>query len=229
MAGSLDTGLWIESELPLSVLETDRWGFEIDAPPVSVLETDVWLASAEFSTLEDRSFYQIVSGILAGRRYRFRITINGTEGKVKFINGEPSDTPFYTWNAGDDPNVVADFLSSGSTKITVLADTHFVGSIPAADTASLKRVTDIIVGNESGADIEEIEPGDTCRFVGFSSELGEIFQENMLITSVRYSLDSVEIEVEVKKSGLVEFQEQQSRDIHDVGTGGLEVPEEYTT
>ena len=53
-------------------------------------------------------------------------------------------------------------------------------------------------------------------------------RDNMLITRVRYALDSVEIEVELTKSGLVDVQARQSRDIADTGSGGLGVPATYS-
>lgn len=78
-----------------------------------------------------------------------------------------------------------------------------------------------------GYDIESIEPGQTCSFYGFSSDAAEIFRDNMLITKVVYHPDYAEVEVEVVKSGLLDFQDQQRRDIKDVG-GGRTVPESYT-
>lgn len=96
---------------------------------------------------------------------------------------------------------------------------------------SVKIITTIIDNNndhDKGYDIEEIKPGDTCRLLGFSSTLSDIFRDNMLITRVRYNLDSVEIEVELNKSGLVDTQARQGRNIADIGNGGLGIPENYT-
>jgi hypothetical protein len=79
-----------------------------------------------------------------------------------------------------------------------------------------------------GYDIENIQPGDTCSFVGFSSTLTDMFRDNMLITRVAYKLDAVEIEVELGKSGLFDVQARQSREISDIGNGGLGVPATYS-
>ncbi|MGY3406090.1 hypothetical protein ACVWZV_002203 [Bradyrhizobium sp. GM5.1] len=79
-----------------------------------------------------------------------------------------------------------------------------------------------------GYDIEDIEPGDTCTFVGYSSELSDIFRDNMLITSVQYTLGSVTIEAELVKSGLVENQSKQGAQIADINSGGSGIPESYT-
>jgi hypothetical protein len=83
-------------------------------------------------------------------------------------------------------------------------------------------------GSDKGYDIESIQPGDTCSFYGFANGLAETFRDNMLITKVVYSLDKVDIEVEAIKSGLLDFQDQQGKEINDIGTGGLQIPETYT-
>jgi len=80
----------------------------------------------------------------------------------------------------------------------------------------------------SGYDIESIQPGDTCQFVGYDPDFAEIFRDNMLITKVDYYLNRVDLEVEIIKSGILDFQEQQRRDIGDIGSGGLKIPESYT-
>jgi hypothetical protein len=83
-------------------------------------------------------------------------------------------------------------------------------------------------GDYIGMDIEDINPGDTCRFVGFSSTMSDIFQDNMLITEVNYTLDSVQVRVELVKSGLLDIQQKQGRQINDINNGGLGIPESYT-
>jgi hypothetical protein len=79
-----------------------------------------------------------------------------------------------------------------------------------------------------GYDIESIQPGDTCAFLGFSSNLSDIFRDNMIITEVAYNLDSVQIKVELVKSGLVDQQTSQAQDINDIATGGLGIAESYS-
>jgi len=109
-----------------------------------------------------------------------------------------------------------------------LIGTKFISESKGPD---VKVVCTIIDNNEDenmGYDIESIQPGDTCSFYGFSSQLAEIFDDNMLITAVKYFLDRVEIQVEIKKSGLAKFQEEQDKKIKDIGTDGLGVPESYT-
>jgi hypothetical protein len=94
------------------------------------------------------------------------------------------------------------------------------------------KVTCTILDNNGedgrGYDIESIQPGDTCSFIGFSSGLSDIFNENMLITKVDYRLDQAVIEVEIVQAGLLALQAHQGRAIGDIGSGGLGVPESYT-
>lgn len=82
--------------------------------------------------------------------------------------------------------------------------------------------------NEYGYDIESIQPGDTCTFYGFSDDAGILFQDNMIITQVQYSLESVQIIVEFVNSALISVQNQQSTEIADLSTGGINIPESYS-
>ena len=83
-------------------------------------------------------------------------------------------------------------------------------------------------GNENGYDIESIQPGDTCSFYGFANNMSELFRDNMLITKVDYQLDKVEITVEVIKSGMVDWQDRQGKEIKQINTGAMLVPESYS-
>lgn len=96
---------------------------------------------------------------------------------------------------------------------------------------SFRIVCSILDSNgqdDRGYDIESIQPGDTCRFLGFDADFAEAFRDNMIITGVEYSAGRAVIEVELIKSGVLDFQEKQARSISDIGSGGLSVPESYT-
>ncbi len=94
---------------------------------------------------------------------------------------------------------------------------YAVGSVATADKIALKFLTEanqpevkviceIADNNEdliNGYDIENIQPGDTCKFVGFNEQFAEVFRENMLISKVDYSLDKVKLTVEVSKGRIV--------------------------
>jgi hypothetical protein len=81
---------------------------------------------------------------------------------------------------------------------------------------------------DRGYDIESIQPGDTCSFVGFSSGLSNVFHDNMLITEVDYTLSAAIVTVELIPSGLLTQQSRQGRALSDIGSGGLGVPESYS-
>ena len=65
--------------------------------------------------------------------------------------------------------------------------------------------------NSFGYDIETINPGDTCRILGFDVSLSETFTDNMLITEVEYHLDRAVLKVQpIKKEisrDLIELKE----------------------
>lgn len=65
-----------------------------------------------------------------------------------------------------------------------------------------------------GYDIESIQPGDTCRFVGFTDGFrGRYLQDNMLITEVIYYTDRVELTIDPRNLGIIEWQDQQSKTV----------------
>lgn len=94
------------------------------------------------------------------------------------------------------------------------------------------KVTATIIDNNgqegAGYDIESIQPGNTCKFVGFSSSLSTVFQDAMLITKVTYFLDRVDIEVQIQKSGLIDFAQIQATQLAAINSGGLGIPVSYT-
>lgn len=77
-----------------------------------------------------------------------------------------------------------------------------------------------------GYDIESIQPGDTCSFFDYNDTLSSIFKENMVITSVDYFFDRARIQVEISKSGLLDWQEQTAEQLDDTNLSGL--PTSYT-
>ena len=94
---------------------------------------------------------------------------------------------------------------------------------------SIKLTCEILDNNgdaNNGYDIESIQAGDTCTFLNFNASLSDVMQENMLITKVDYLFDRVIIEVELKKTGLVDWQEKTSLKVEDLAS--YNVPESYT-
>jgi hypothetical protein len=89
-------------------------------------------------------------------------------------------------------------------------------------------VCKIIDNNENsfGYDIESIEPGDTCRFIGFNATLTDIFKDNMVITKIDYTPDNVILTVEPTKSGLVDWQDTINKKVIDITNSN--VPSAYS-
>ena len=83
------------------------------------------------------------------------------------------------------------------------------------------------LGEKKGYDIESINPGDTCSFFGFDSDVSNILRDNMLISRVYYTLNEVEITVEVKRSTLIEWQRLLNNRLDDRSGDGS--PSPYTT
>jgi len=93
---------------------------------------------------------------------------------------------------------------------------------------SLKLICEIIDNSldDNGYDIESINPGDTCRFVGFNSALTNILEDNMLITKVDYLFNKAIIEVQLIKSGLVNWQDKTYSKVKNLSS--YNIPESYT-
>jgi len=77
-----------------------------------------------------------------------------------------------------------------------------------------------------GYDIESIEPGDTCRFVGFDDENAYVFRDNMVVTQVQYSLYSAVITIQNLKTDLVYQAKSAQSQINQINANG--VPDSYT-
>ena len=109
-----------------------------------------------------------------------------------------------------------------------LLGARFLADNKRPDVKVVCTIIDNNLDENLGYNIEDIQPGDTCSFYGFAPGFDDIFQDNMLITSVNYSLDSVEIVVEIIKSSLVDLQTKQEGAIKDISSGGLAIPTTYS-
>lgn len=78
-----------------------------------------------------------------------------------------------------------------------------------------------------GYDIESIQPGDTCRFIGFTDGFrSRYLKDNMLITEVLYYTDRVELVIDPRNLGIIEWQDQQSKTIGQLISDTS--PDDYT-
>jgi hypothetical protein len=78
----------------------------------------------------------------------------------------------------------------------------------------------------NGYDIESIQPGDTCRFVGFNASNANYFYDNMLITKVDYQLDRVVLTIEMTKSDIINWQDKTAKEVNDLRSQGS--PDTYS-
>lgn len=109
-----------------------------------------------------------------------------------------------------------------------LIGARFLSDNKKPDVRVICTIIDNNLDENLGYDIESIQPGDTCSLYGFAQGLVDIFEDNMLITAVTYSLDSVDITVEIIKSSLVDLQTKQRGEIQDISNGGLAIPTTYS-
>jgi hypothetical protein len=72
-----------------------------------------------------------------------------------------------------------------------------------------------------GYDIESIQPGDTCRFVGFEPNGANFVYDNMMITKVDYYLDRAVLTIEVTKSDIINWQSKTAKEVNDMKSSGL--------
>lgn len=87
----------------------------------------------------------------------------------------------------------------------------------------IKVICEILDNNGdaiNGYNIESIVPGDTCSFYGFDEFLSDVLQENMVITKVTYFLEKVELEVELRKAGAIDWQKKTSDRLDDSQSDG---------
>ena len=74
--------------------------------------------------------------------------------------------------------------------------------------------------------LENIKPGDVCIFLNFDDIYADVFGYNLVITKVVYSLNKVEIQADLRRSGIIELQERTNRDVEDLAKEGI--PASYT-
>lgn len=166
------------------------------------------------------------------------ITIEKSIEKVRnFIliwNGETGGSAIY--KAYSDSQSIAKYgrrvekITDSGIQITATAD-----KIGAKILATLKdpvvKITCTIMDNNydavNGYDIESINPGETCAFMGMDNRFADIITENMLITKITYKIDRVEIEIEPSQTDLIIQQEQTKKDVEDIKSQGI--PATYTT
>jgi hypothetical protein len=71
----------------------------------------------------------------------------------------------------------------------------------------------------AGYDIESIQVGDTCKFLGFNNSLADIFKENMLITKIDYRLSKVSVTIKLSRTSVVDWTKMNEKNIDNTMKG----------
>ncbi|MDD5068493.1 MAG: hypothetical protein PHN89_02755 [Candidatus Pacebacteria bacterium] len=78
----------------------------------------------------------------------------------------------------------------------------------------------------NGYDIESINPGDTCRFVGYDFSMMNFLYDNMLITKVDYMLDRAILTIELNRAGMINWQKKTETKVSELSSESC--PETYS-
>ncbi len=123
---------------------------------------------------------------------------------------------------------ITKYIDPGRVGSTTDADKIAEGIIEEHKEPDIKVIVEIIDNNYSskGYDIESIEPGDTCVFLGFSDALNETFKENMIITEVEYHLNRAILIIEPLSASIVDRIEEIARGLEN--SQSKDAPTSYT-
>lgn len=69
--------------------------------------------------------------------------------------------------------------------------------------------------------IESIEPGDTCSFFNFDEIFSDVLSYILVITKVVYKLNEVEIQADLRKSGIVDMLTETKQKLEDQSIEGI--------
>ncbi len=122
--------------------------------------------------------------------------------KVLFSSGDNSDQQILKlYEDTDSVNSFDDrwkIITDNRVSVSETADNMGQGTITEKKDAEVKVVVEILDNNGTGTgyDIESINPGDTCKFVGFNDITSLTFTDNMHILGVEYTPNSVILEIE---------------------------------
>jgi hypothetical protein len=69
--------------------------------------------------------------------------------------------------------------------------------------------------------IESIEPGDSCAFFNFDEIFSDVLSYNLVISKVVYKLNEVEIQADLRKSGIVDMLTETKQKLEDQAIEGI--------
>ena len=134
-------------------------------------------------------------------------TMDSVFNKIIFGNGDSIPQIFKLYSDSNSISLYDDrWLIEIDGRVTSSTTADAIGNwlLTKNKDPKIKTTIEIIDNNdnESGYDIESIEPGQTCRILNVNSQLSSTFTDNMVITKIDYNLDSAKIELESEKADI---------------------------
>jgi len=110
-----------------------------------------------------------------------------------------------------------EIITDSRVKETTTADNKGNSRLLEKKDADVRVMIEILDnnGSQTGYDIESINPGDTCKFVGFNDITSQTFTDNMQIVGVEYSANSVRLEIESLKPSVSRELQKNTNKLND--------------
>jgi hypothetical protein len=166
--------------------------------------------------------------------------VEKVRNSILIWNGEPgpAGTPPCVYKRYEDSNSIGLYGRRAKTVDDYGISTEAVADLLAANFLAENTLPEIVLTIEifdntedpggKGYDIESIKPGDTCSFVGFSEGFATRYLSgNMLITSVNYTPEKVELTIDPRNLGMIDWQDQNAKNIDQSVADGT--PTTYTS
>jgi hypothetical protein len=141
-----------------------------------------------------------------------RVLFNSSEGEKRIFKLYQDN------NSADEFGDRWECVEDGRVTIEATADdigNAIIASKKEADVATIVEIFDNNEDENFGYDIESIEPGDTCEFLGFNDITSKTFEGVMLIKAVEYNLDYVRLELESLQEALARQADKNRRAIQE--------------
>lgn len=167
---------------------------------------------------------------------RIQKSLEKTRNSIIIWNGEPTGSADLVFkNYKDDASILQFGRRNGDPIIdTGIGDSstadkigaNYIGQNKDPDITVTCEIADNNMDPINGYDIDSIQPGDTCRFIGYNPTAANFLNDNMLITKVDYSPDKVILTIQIVKSDIINWQDKTAKEVNDLRSQGA--PASYT-
>jgi len=148
----------------------------------------------------------------------FLLIWNGETGAGSVYNHYQDDASIKQY--GRRSEYIEDFGIADNTSADKIG-AKFIAENKDPDVKLVCELIDDNVDSINGYDVDSVQPGDSCRFVGFNQSLSSIINDNMLITKVDYTLGKITLTIEMNKSGIVNWQNKTAKEVNDLMSQGI--------